>query len=96
MNIYILSASKSGKDNIDGTYYLMTEEGEFLASHFCSNKHYAYGDLYGDRSNRINEYDERFGSVEVLWLGDDEMTKERLLKLNKEHAIANGYYKDKK
>lgn len=31
----------------------------------------------------------------MLFLGDDEMTVEKILELNKQHAITNGYF-DKK
>ena len=38
MKAYIASSSENGIDNIDGVYFLITEEGELLASHICSNK----------------------------------------------------------
>ena len=46
MKAYIASSSENGIDNIEGAYFLITEEGELLATHWCSNKLYALGDLY--------------------------------------------------
>ncbi len=45
MKLYVMNGSKSGKENLDGVYYLMTEDGEALYSHWCSNKYFAIGDL---------------------------------------------------
>lgn len=70
-------------------YYLITEEGEVLASHFCSSEAFAEGDLYYNCPERIKEYKERFGDVELLWVGDDDMTEEELIKRNKEWAEKN-------
>ena len=91
MKLYIVTGAKNGTDSIDGIYYLFTEEGEVLASHWCSSKGYCKSDLYSGRPERIEEYNNRFGEVEVLFLGDDEMTVEKILELNKQHAITNGY-----
>ena len=55
MKAYIISNSEDGMKNIDGIYYLITEEGECLASHWCSNKCYAIGDLYSNRPERVKE-----------------------------------------
>lgn len=41
MKLYVCSNSTNGIKNIDGIYYLITEEGECLASHLCSSKYYA-------------------------------------------------------
>ena len=82
MKAYIISDSKNGMDNIDGAYYLITEEGEGLASHWCSNKGFAMGDLYNNRPKRVKEWTERFGKLTVDYLGYDDMTMEKLLELN--------------
>jgi hypothetical protein len=95
MKLYIVTGAKNGTDSIDGSYYLFTEEGEVLASHWCSNISYSKSDLYSGRPERIEEYNNRFGEVEVLYLGDDDMTVDKILELNRQHAIANGYF-DKK
>lgn len=82
MKAYIVSNSNYGTEDIDGIYYLITEEGECLASHWCSNKWFAMGDLYENRPERIKKYTERFGELEVDYLGCDDMTMERLVELN--------------
>lgn len=82
MKAYIVSNSNYGTEDIDGIYYLITEEGEGLASHWCSNKWFAMADLYENRPERIKKYTERFGELEVDYLGCDDMTMERLVELN--------------
>ena len=89
MKAYIASATANGIDNIDGVYYLMTEEGEVLASHLCSNKLYALGDLYTRRKERIEKFEDRFGEFSVDYLGNDEMTWEELLRRNKKFYEEN-------
>lgn len=90
MKLYIMSGAYNGIDDIDGVYYLMTETGECLATHFCSNKYFAKYDLYERRPERIKEFTERFGDIEVLYLGKDDMTVDKLMSLNKKWAIENG------
>ena len=89
MKAYIISNSEDGIKNIDGIYYLLTEEGEVLASHWCSSKSYAMGDLYGRRPERIEKWTERFGELTVDYLGCDDITMEKIMELNekwwKEH-----------
>ena len=92
MKLYVVSGASDGVSSIDGIYYLISEEGECLASHWCSSKYFAKGDLYEHRKERIEEFTERFGNVECLYLGEDDMTVERIMELNKEHAIKNGYF----
>ena len=82
MKAYIVSNSEDGMENIDGVYYLITEEGERLASHWCSNRWYAEGDLYSRRPERIKEFTERFGELSVDYLGCDTMTMGELIELN--------------
>lgn len=82
MKAYIVSNSNYGTEDIDGIYYLITEEGEALASHWCSNKWFAMGDLYENRPERIKKYTERFGELEVDYLGCDDMTMAKLIELN--------------
>ena len=62
MKLYVCSNSTNGIKNIDGIYYLITEEGECLASHLCSSKYYAKGDLYENRpekQKRIRKIEEK-------------------------------------
>ncbi len=86
MKAYIVSNSNDGMRDIDGIYYLITEEGECLASHWCSGKYYADEDLYFRRPERVKEYTERFGEFDVGFLGCDNMTMEELIALNHKHA----------
>ena len=46
---------------------------------------FAKDDLILRRPERIKEWKERFGDIKLLFLGDDDMTKEKLLELNKEY-----------
>lgn len=86
MKAYIVNGSIDGMENIDGIYYLITEEGEVLASHWCSNKCFADGDLYSRRPERIKEYTERFGEFNVGYLGCDDMTVEEIIARNHKWA----------
>lgn len=86
MKAYIVSDSIDGMENIDGVYYLITEEGECLASHWCSSRWYADGDLYSRRPERVKKYTERFGEFNVDYLGCDSMTMEEIIALNHKWA----------
>ena len=86
MKLYVCSTSENMMDSIDGFYYLITEEGECLASHLCSNKWFAKGDLFEQRPERIKEFTERFGECECLYLGEDDMTAEKIIELNHKWA----------
>ena len=89
MKLYVCSDSDYGIENIDGIYYLIAENGEGLASHWCSNKWFAKGDLYENRPERIKEFTERFGECECLYLGEDDMTFGKLIELNYKLAEEN-------
>ena len=89
MKLYVCSDSDYGTENIDGIYYLIAENGEGLASHWCSNKRFAKGDLYENRPERIKEFAERFGECECLYLGEDDMTFSKLIELNYRLAEEN-------
>lgn len=86
MKLYVCSDSENMIDNIDGFYYLITEEGECLASHLCSNKVFAKNDLYNKRPERIEKYTKRFGECECLYMGEDDMTAEKIIELNHKWA----------
>lgn len=85
MKLYVCSNSENMTDNIDGIYYLITEEGECLATHWCSSKWFAKGDLYEERPERIEEFTKRFGKCECLYLGENDMTAKEILELNKKY-----------
>ena len=67
-------------------YLLDPETGEGLASHFCSDKSFAYNDLYGTRPERIKEFKERFGEVKVKFLRYTKYSFEDILKKNKKFS----------
>lgn len=62
---------------------LVAETGEHLASHLCSHYGFAMGDLYEDRPERIKEYKDRFGEVEVKYIDETDVSEDELLKRNK-------------
>lgn len=78
MKLYITGRPDGG----EGVYHILTEHGEHLASHFCSNVGFARGDLEANRPERQKEWRERFGEYEVVVLGEDDMTQEEMLKRN--------------
>ena len=80
MKLYIVSDTKSGCDNIDGVYFLITEFGEVIDLHVCSNTRYAWEDLV-ENSQIIPNLT---GDIEVLFLGKDDMTSEELHRRNQE------------
>lgn len=88
MKLYIISNSKDGKENIDGVYTLIDQNGKGLYSHWCSSKGFAKADLIEKRPERIKECKEKYGEYEVLYLGEDEMTIEKLLELNRKNYPA--------
>ena len=85
MKLYIVGPNDGG----EGVYSLVAETGEGLASHICSHKGYAESDLEANRPERKKKWRKRFGAYKVLRLGDDDMTKEKLIELNKNWDKAN-------
>ena len=83
---YIIGGGSDGLGRGEGVYTLLSEDGEFMASHFCSHAGYADSDLWKNRPERKDEWNKRFGEFKVIWLGDDEMKLETLLERNKEWA----------
>ena len=59
---------------IDGIYFLITEFGEVIASHVCSNTRYAWEDLV-ENSQVLPELDD---DIQVVFLGTDSMTSDEL------------------
>ena len=80
MKLYIVSDTESGCDNIDGIYFLITEFGEVMDYHACSNARYAWEDLVENSQVLPN----LGGDIEVLFLGTDDMTSEELYRRNQE------------
>lgn len=71
----------------DGVYYLCdTSSGEVLASHLCSNKHYAKSDLLDGRTERQNQLKEKYNDdVQTKFFDEQsDITIDEFVKLNKE------------
>ena len=77
------------KDGGEGVYSLVADDGEFMASHFCSHAGYARWDLERGKPDRQKEWKARFGEYRVLMLGEDEITEEKLWELNKKWYEGN-------
>ena len=63
---------------------LVAETGEHLASHICSHEGYAKSDLYTGRQERIDEWEKRFGEVEVKYIDETDVAEEDLIRRNKQ------------
>lgn len=84
MKLYVASNTKSGTDNIEGLYFLLAETGELIEKWVSSNKYYAMIDLYGRNKETQKICKEKFGdNIEVVFLGSDDMTQEKLKELNR-------------
>lgn len=97
MKLYIFANNKylapKGTEDIDGLYNLISEDGEILYGHYCSYKHYAKGDLIMNRPERQKECAELYGEYEVLYLGEDDMTLDELVKRFHEWESVHGKQK---
>ncbi len=82
MKTLLVITPSTGKDC--SFHLLVAETGEALASHLCSNQRYAKSDLYSGRPERIEEWTKRFGEIEVKFLDQTDITKDELLRRNKE------------
>lgn len=86
MKFYIVSGGcESGKEDGERVYYLIAETGECIGHWICSSKYFALKDLYQNNENN-RKYCERLsnGNTEVLFIGEDDITNEELLKRNKD------------
>lgn len=73
---------------------LHADTGEFLASHICSSRNYAYGDLYGHRPERQERWKSRFGEIEVKHLDDTDISISDLISRNKEWYLKTNHETD--
>jgi hypothetical protein len=81
----IIPPGKNADHFGEGVYTLVAEDGECLASHFCSHAGFAPGDLYEHRPERFPMFEAK-GITGWVWLGDSGITLEELLKRNAEFA----------
>lgn len=63
-------------------HLIVAETGEHLASHLCSNYCFAYNDLYGHRTERIDDYTNRFGNHIVKFIDDTDISEDELIDRN--------------
>jgi len=68
-------------DGGEGLYTMLTEDGISLANHWCSHRNYALHDLA--RPDRLAHWTTVYGGVNVLFIGEDEMSCERLMEKNR-------------
>ena len=84
MKLYIVSYG-DGLQKGFGKYMLVTEYGEALYGHCCSSSAWASLDLINDRPDRVAYCQKRFGNYKVLYLGEDDMTMEKISERNKNY-----------
>jgi len=84
MKLYIISNFGNGLEKGEGPYCLIGEDGKAWYGHYCSNIGFAKGDLIMNRPERQKELKEAYGEYEILYLGDDDMTNDELMKRYKE------------
>lgn len=70
------------EDNGEGRYVLVTEDGELVAGHYCSNASFARGDLVDRPTQRNKDWKARFPDHQVLRVGEDDVTHDELVKRN--------------
>jgi len=88
----IIPPGASGDHLGEGVYALVAEDGECIATHFCSSAYYAQGDLWDRRTERREEFAHK-GITEVVWLADSGLTLDELKRRNAEFvkgAESNG------
>lgn len=83
MKAIIIPPGKTADHFGEGIYALVAEDGEHLASHFCSSSYYAESDLYGRRPERQPMFEAK-GITEFVWLADSGLTLDELLRRNQE------------
>lgn len=86
MRLYIVDCGPLSPRGGDHAYALISEVGELLAQHICSDISWAMGDLEGRRPERQAQWRERYGDYEVLYIGDDEMTESELQQRHRKWA----------
>ena len=63
-------------------HLLVAETGEHLNSHICSHYGFAYGDLYANRPEKIEEWTGRFGELDVKYIDETGISEEELISRN--------------
>lgn len=73
-----------------GSTHYLQKNGEVLYSHICKSKDCAKDELIGNRPGRIKRCKKLYGTFKVLYLGDDDMTMDKLAELT------DAFYKEVK
>lgn len=89
MKAYIVGGGMDGTEEVSGVYHLVTADGITWATQWCSSFDWAMKDLYEDRAGLKEDWAAKYGEVEVLRLGEDSMTFERLAKKQDHAAFSN-------
>ncbi len=98
MKAYIVGGGTGGTEEYSGVYHLVTADGVCWATQWCSSFAWARKDLYEDREGLKDDWKKKYGEVEVLRMGEDNMTFDQLLanELNyvpaPEGKMADGQY----
>ncbi len=79
MHAYIVGGGLEGLDEYEGMYHLVTADGNCWASQWCTSFEEAKKALYDDRPQMREDLERKHGEVEVVRLGTDAMTFDRLL-----------------
>ncbi len=76
------------ENNGEGSYYLIREDGKVLCSHFCSHGGYAAGDLFENRPERKEMFEENDITC-FVWSDQSGYTREEIINRNKKYHEAN-------
>ncbi len=86
MKAYIVGGGMEGTEEVQGVYHLVTADGITWATQWCESFEQAMKDLYTERAGLKEDWEDKYGEVEVLRLGQDHMTFESLAK-KQDHQV---------
>lgn len=74
------------KDDGEGMYCLVAEDGELLRNHFCSDASFAEGDLFSNHPEYQEMFDQK-GITSFVWLHASGLTREETVnKIDEAHV----------
>jgi hypothetical protein len=83
MSTLLVITPESTREEDSVFYIVVAHTGECLASHLCSHAGYAPHDLYFGRPERIKEWGDRFGEIEVKFIDETGIAESELIEKNK-------------
>ena len=86
MRAYIVGGGMDGTEEVQGVYHLVTADGVTWATQWCESFEDAMKELYVEREGLKEDWAEKYDHVEVVRLGCDAMTLERLA-MKQDHAV---------